>query len=243
MLNIKEFKSSVQKYDLERPNLFAVEFAYPAALKGMDGVNIVESVENGKLVTLFCKNANLPGVTLAVVDNYRYGLGPNVKMPVRGALNDISLTFLSDAGGRLYTFFQMWLGYIYPQWGKTTLKPFSVQFNVNDDNPYILSYKKNYHTEAKIIMYNGEPGVTGGSGLLQTVASVASAAAGVPFIGSLLGGRLGPQHNLVKTRTYTIDKMYPTSVSDISLSSSSTDSVSEFTVTFTYRTFAVDVKY
>ncbi len=238
MLNIKEFKSSVQKYDLERPNLFAVEFAYPAALKDMDGVNIVSTVDNGKLVTLFCKNANLPGVNLAVVDNYRYGLGPNVKMPVRGALNDISLTFLSDAGGRLYTFFQMWLGYIYPQWGKETLRPFSVQ----DNDRYILSYKKNYHTEAKIIMYNGEPGKTSG-GILQTIASVASAAAGVPFIGSLLGSRAGPEHNLVKTRTYTIDKMYPTSISDISLSSSSTDSVSEFTVTFTYRTFAVDVKY
>jgi hypothetical protein len=238
MLNIKEFKSSVQKYDLERPNLFAVEFTYPEALKDMDGRNIVETVENGKLVTLFCKNANLPGVNLAVVDNYRYGLGPNVKMPVRGALNDISLTFLSDASGRLYTFFQMWLGYIYPQWGKETLRPFSVQ----DNDTYILSYKKNYHTEAKIILYNGEPGKTSG-GILQTIASVASAAAGVPFIGSLLGSRAGPEHNLVKTRTYKIGSMYPTSISDISLSSSATDSVSEFTVTFTYRTFAVDVNY
>ena len=230
MLNIKEFKSTVQKYDLERPNLFAVEFAYPADLRDAG------LIENGKLVTLFCKNANLPGMNLAIVDNYRYGLGPNVKMPVRGTLNDISLTFLSDAGGRLYTFFQIWLGYIYPQWGKETLKPFSAQEN----NPYILSYKKNYHTEAKIIMYNGEPGKSSG-GLLQTIASVASAAAGVPFIGSLLGSRAGPEHNLVKTRIYTIDKMYPTSISDISLSSSSTDSVSEFTVTFTYRTFAIEL--
>jgi hypothetical protein len=238
MLNIKEFKSSVQKYDLERPNLFAVEFTYPNILKDVDGINLVESVENGKLVTLFCKNANLPGLNLAIVDNIRYGIGPNVRMPVRGALNDISLTFLSDAGGRLYTFFQQWLGVIYPQWGKDTLR-----FVPGVQDTYVLSFKKNYQTQAKIIMYNGEAGKTGGSGLLQTVASVASAAAGVPFIGSLLGGRLGPQHNLVKTRTYTVDRMYPTSISDISLSSSSSDSVSEFTVTFTYRSFAVDVNY
>jgi hypothetical protein len=238
MLNIKEFKSSVQKYDLERPNLFAIEFTYPPILKNVDGINLVESVENGKLVTLFCKNANLPGLNLSTVDNIRYGIGPNVRMPVRGALNDISLTFLSDAGGRLYTFFQQWLGIIYPQWGKNTLR-----YVPGEQDTYVLNYKTNYQTQAKIILYNGEPGKTGGSGLLQTIASVASAAAGVPFIGSLLGGRLGPQHNLVKTRTYTVDRMYPTSISDISLSSSSTDSVSEFTVTFTYRSFAVDVNY
>lgn len=238
MLNINEFKTSVHKYDLERPNLFAVEFAYPSALKNIDGINIVEAVENGKLVTLFCKNANLPGMNLAVVDNLRYGIGPNVRMPVRGALNDISLTFLSDASGRLYTFFQQWIGLIYPQWGNNTLR-----YVPGEQDTYILDFKKNYQTQARIIMYNGEPGKTGGSGLLQTIASVASAAAGVPFIGSLLGSRVGPQHNLVKTRTYTVDRLYPTSISDIALSSSSTDSVSEFTVTFTYRTFTVDVNY
>ena len=55
MLNINEFKSAVHKYDLERPNLFAVEFSYPDAVRNVRGVNIIESVENGKLVTLFCK--------------------------------------------------------------------------------------------------------------------------------------------------------------------------------------------
>ncbi len=236
MLNINEFKSAVHKYDLERPNLFAVEFSYPDAVRNVRGVNIIESVENGKLVTLFCKGANLPGINLALSDNLRYGIGPNVRMPVRGSLNDVSLTFLNDAGGRLHTFFQTWIGVIYPQWGKDTFDN-----RPGEKNTYLLDFKKNYQTNAKIIMYSGEPGKTGGSGILQTIASVASAAAGVPFIGSLLGSRIGAQHNLKKTRTYVFDKMYPINVSDISLSSSAGDSVTEFTVGFTYQTYKIEV--
>ena len=236
MLNINEFKSAVHKYDLERPNLFAVEFSYPDALRNVQGVNTVQSVENGKLVTLFCKGANLPGINLALADNLRYGIGPNVRMPVRGSLNDVSLTFLNDAGGRLHTFFQTWIGVIYPQSGREAFDG-----RPGERNTYLLNYKTNYETGMKIIMYGSESGKTGGSSILQTIASVASAAAGVPFLGSLLGSRAGPQHNLKKRRTYVFKKMYPTNVSDISLSSSAGDSVTEFTVGFTYQTFYIEV--
>ena len=51
MLNINDFKSAVHKYDLERPNLFAVEFAIPSIMQ-FDSTLLVE---NGKLITLFCK--------------------------------------------------------------------------------------------------------------------------------------------------------------------------------------------
>ena len=231
MLNINDFKSQVHKRDLERPNLFAVEFAIPDAMKSHITTNLID---NGKLLTLFCKNANLPGVNLNVADNLRYGIGPNVKMPVRGNLNDINLTFLNDSAGMLHSFFVVWLSTIYGQHLKVA----------NDDRPgenksFLFDYKKNYECELKLITYSGEPGKTGGSGLLQTLASVASAAAGVPFVGSLLGSRAGAKHELVKKRTYDFLNLYPTNVSDIAFSSSSTDAVTEFNVGFTYQSFNV----
>lgn len=232
MLNINDFKSQVIKRDLERPNLFAVEFALPEFLKTSAlGLRI----DQGRLLTLFCKNANLPGINLNVADNLRYGIGPNVKMPVRGNLNDINLTFLNDSAGILHSFFQIWIGVIYRQHYSQT--------NSNrpgENRAFLFMYKKKYECELKLITYGGQPGKTGGSGLLQTLASVASAAAGVPFVGSLLGSRAGATHNLIKKRTHTFLKLYPTNISDISFSSSSTDAVTEFNVGFTYQSFNVD---
>jgi len=216
MLNIKEFKAAVNKYDLERPNLFAVEFSLPDVVREYNGlVDMSQYIENGKLITLFCKGANLPGTNLSIVDNRRYGIGPNVRMPVAASMNDISLTFLSDSHGRLHLFFSEWINRINPQWGDLASDK-----RPGEEYTYEFKYKKTYETSMEIITYSGEPGKTGGSGILQTVASVASAAAGIPFLGSLLGSAAGPQHNLVKARSHKFIKIYPTSMSDISLSSS-----------------------
>ena len=231
MLNINDFKSQVIKRDLERPNLFAVEFAIPDVLK--DNLT-TKQIDQGKLLTLFCKNANLPGINLNVADNLRYGMGPNVKMPVRGNLNDINLTFLNDSAGMLHSFFVVWIAVIYRQ--------HTIIANNNrpgENRAFLFNYKKNYQCDLKLITYGGQPGKTGGSGLLQTLASVASAAAGVPFVGSLLGSRAGAKHELVKKRTYDFLNLYPTNVSDIAFSSSSTDAVTEFNVGFTYQSFNV----
>jgi hypothetical protein len=93
----------------------------------------------------------------------------------------------------------------------------------------------------EIAVYHGKPGQFKGAGLLQTAASVISAAAGVPFLGALLGSSSLPDVPLVKTKKYSITKLYPINISDIGLSTSSTDSISEFTVNFTYQTFAMEI--
>lgn len=234
MINIKDFKASVQKYDLERPNLFSVDFPIP---KGFNGTGISSTIDNGGLVTLFCKSAVLPGINLSLVDNTRYGIGPNVKMPVRGNLNDVTMTFLNDAAGRCHTFFMNWLDLIYLQWGPI------INISPGNNDTYLLNYKKNYEVDATVSMYSGEPGKTGGARILQTIASAASSAAGIPFVGSLLGSRPGPEHKLQVSREFTFYKMFPTNVSDISLSSSSVDSVTEFSVGFTYQTYNTKITF
>jgi hypothetical protein len=232
-LNIKEFKSAIHKYDLERPSLFEVTFAIPDLMRTYtNGPTFINKTENGKLLSLFCKNANLPGLNLQTADSVRYGIGPSIKMPVRGSLNDISLTFMNDSNSYVYSFFYTWLLMIYPQAQLTTITP-------GIDQSYQHPFKKEYQTNMEIAVYHGKPGQFQGAGLLQTAASVISAAAGVPFLGSLLGSRSLPDVPLVKTKKYNIKKLYPLNISDIGLSTSATDSISEFTVNFTYQTFDI----
>ena len=236
MLKINEFKSTVHKLDLERPNLFAVEFTLPLILQNNElGKRVYGTLDNGKTLTLFCKAVNLPGMNISTADTVRYGIGPVFKMPVRGNLNDISLTFLNDAGGRVQTFFMIWMNLITPIIGgdgKTV---------PGDKRVGQLAFKKDYQTDMKITTYRGESGKFGGGGLLQTIASVASAAAGVPFLGSLLGSRALPEFNLQKSRVYSVFNSYPLNMSDISFSYDSSNAITEFTVGFTYQSFGVQL--
>ena len=230
-LNINEFKAAVHKYDLERPNLFSVDIAIPSFLRSYKNFpEIISKTENGKLLSLYCKNANLPGVNVVTANALRYGIGPTTKIPISGTLNDVSLTFLNDSNSFVYSFFYLWVNAIYPQAQLQGSVPGS-------GGSYILPFKKNYQTEISVSVYHGKPGQFGGGGLLQTIASVASAAAGVPFLGSLLGSRSLPDVPLVKVKECKLYKIYPLNISDISLSSSATDTVSEFTVNFAYQSF------
>lgn len=240
-LNINEFKSAVHKYDLERPHLFEVGFSIPnifkiSNLRPGEGEAFINKTENGKLLTLFCKSANLPGVNISTAETIRYGIGPSIKMPVRGSLNDISMTFLNDSNSFVYGFFFLWMDLIYGQTNRQS----------NNGVPgrsgsYQFPFKKDYQTDMIITMYHGKPGQFQGAGLLQTLASVASSAAGVPFLGSLIGSISAPQIPLIPKKKYSVFKLYPTNISDIAVSTSSSDSVSEFTVNFTYQTFDMNI--
>lgn len=237
MLNINEFKSAVHKHDLERPNLYAVDISVPKVLLQSNTYStIAGKIDNGKLVTLFCKGANLPGTAIGLADVKRYGIGPSIKMPIGGALNDINLTFLSDSSGWVYSFFSLWLNKIYFQKGEST-----INYVPGMEKTYELTFKQDYQTDMRLTTYKGIPGKFNGSGILQTVASVASAAAGVPFIGALLGGRNAPQFNLTRAREFKFVKLFPTSLSDINYSYDSSNAVSEFTVGFSYQTFGTTI--
>jgi hypothetical protein len=230
-LNIKDFKTAIHKYDLERPNLFEVRFTVPTILKKYaNGPLFINKTENGMLLGLYCRSANLPGLNIQTADTVRYGIGPAIKMPVRGSLNDISLSFMNDANSYVYGFFYTWIQTIYPQTQSSQTTP-------GADQTYQHRFKKEYQTDMEIGVYHGKPGQFKGAGLLQTAASVISAAAGVPFLGSLLGSSSLPDVPLVLTKKYSIKKLYPLNISDIALSTSATDTISEFTVNFTYQTF------
>lgn len=233
MIDINQFKSAVHKHDLERPNLYAVKIGLPRTAPGGEGglLEAFDESEKGRILTLFCKSATLPGIALGTVDTKRYSVGPTHKMPIGVGFSDVSMTFLCDASGVTYNVFYQWLN---------TIMPFSDGTQApGNGRSFQLEFKKNYESDITIEMYRGVQGKFKGAGLVQMAASVISAAAGVPFVGALLGGRNLPQHALEKSREVTMYKAYPTSISDMSVSSTDSDQIAEFTVGFTFYNWSM----
>lgn len=238
MLDINKFKSQIQQYDVERPNLFDVAIAMPRDmppdLKGYMG-------DVGDQLRLFAQNATLPGVQISTTPTKRYGLGPNQYMPTGVEFGNTStITYIADGGGRLHSLFYAWLTSINPAFDPRPAAGLtSTETNGDAEqevrNPtFVMSYQSTYVSEIKITSYRGAPGKFGGSGLAGAALSAASAALGAPFIGSILGGLSNPDYQLEPIRTVTLHKAYPIAISDMSLSSSSADSISTFSVTFAY---------
>lgn len=238
MLNINEFKASVNKHDLQRPNLYVVNFGVPIVFNTntLEGYHDVFcSVDQMKLVQHFCKNVSMPSFSLNLSDNKRFGIGPNIKMPTGGTYGDVSMTFLSDSELRLRNFYQSWINAIY---GMSHEK-----FVPGQDRFHQLRYKSSYQADISIVLLKGKKeqysstkilGI-GAKDLAQGAISVISAATQTPFIGSLFSSAFIEESNLEVAAQVTLINAYPTSVSEIALSSEASNVVSEFTVTFSYR--------
>lgn len=239
MLNINAFKSAVQKYDLERPNLFKVEFSPPEFYKEAEYKDTISLVDGGRHISLLCRSASMPGRSLALSDTKRYGIGPNIRMPIGGSFEEFTLTFMNDADSRTWLFFHRWLDYIYPMGTKAN----KLDVVPGQLTNHQLKFKKRYQTTMDLITYHGERGKFSGSGLISALVSVASAAAGVPFVGSLLNSRGVQQFNLKEKRRVTFYKVFPTSLSSINYSADQADSFSEFTVGFTFVNYSGTIKF
>lgn len=235
MLNIKKFKSEIQKYDVERPNLFTTYIYMPRNMP-----QYLQDYMSGLAdpLRLFAQSVNLPGVQLTTNPVKRYGVGPNQLMPTGVEFgNTVTVTYISDAQAKLLALFYGWISTINPAFNKIPAAGVTSTDRSGNEtlNPsFIHSYQDTYMSEMHITTYKGVPGKFGGSGLTQTFVSTAASAAGLPFIGSLLGGLSGPEYDLEPLRQIKLHKAYPIAITENSLSASSTDTFSTFNVTFAY---------
>ena len=125
--SITEFKSSF-KNDLARPNRFEVDIPVPLTLLPYIGTS--------RDLKYRCENANLPGRTLATMEQKTYG--PIEKFPYLSTYNDIDLTFIVDGDMSQKVFFDAWLNYINPL------------FNNN------FRYKSDYSTDLRVTQFDSK---------------------------------------------------------------------------------------
>lgn len=240
MLDIKKFKSAIHKHDVYRPNLFVVEVGVPKCFSnslypGMK--DLYCRTDNMRLLSLFCKAVNTPGISLSLADNRRFGIGPNIKMPIGTNYTDVTMTFINDGESILKDFFDMWI---------YCVNAYASDKGVaGEDYLHQFRYRDVYQTDASIITLKGDPNQFGSvlGDLAQGALSVAAAVGGVPFVSSLLGGGLfTPSKMLKEIRRTKLIGMYPTSVSDVTHSYDSTNIYSEFSVNFTYASMYFEKK-
>lgn len=239
MLDINQFKTAVQKYDLERPNLFKVDFGLPKFYSDTDFKDIVTNVDGGRHVSLLCRTATMPGRSLALADTKRYGIGPNIRMPTGGNIEEFSLTFLNDADNRTWLFFHKWIEYIYPMGPKQK----GIEAVPGQLASHQLKFKERYQADLKLTTYGGEKGKYSGSGIVSALVSAVTSAAGVPFIGSLLNSRSMQQFKLKEKRVVYFHRAFPTSISSINYSADTSDAFTDFTVGFTFVNYSGTIYY
>lgn len=106
--NINEMLGTISDVNgLTRSAKFFCEI-YPPSNVGID-----------RSIYFLCENAMLPGLGLQTEEVKMFGYGTAEKRPYGIAFNDVPVTFLSDANGKVFKFFHKWLQSIYNFNGST----------------------------------------------------------------------------------------------------------------------------
>lgn len=149
MFSIKDFRSSINKGGILRPNKYIVEFSVPEYLKPR------YSSGNLSLMSLRCESVNIPGFSFASKDGPpAFGYGPVEKHPYVPGFDGITLTFLLDSKNKIYKFFYDWTMSIvnYDGRGGTNMRNSS---GSTSWKPYEVGYKSKYQTDLSIHIYDG----------------------------------------------------------------------------------------
>ncbi len=156
-----------------RPNFFMIDFTIPTFV----------SAETAANLSLLCKSAAVPGMTLGVIEIPFRG-GRRIKIPGDRTFADWTVTFISDSAHKIRGTFLQWHNAISKfDFDSSTLRPAK-----NSGYDYSVDITVDH--------------------LKQDGSSV---------------------------RKYKLFEAFPTDIGAIDLSFDSTDSISEFTVTFQYH--------
>jgi hypothetical protein len=104
-----------------------------------------------KMLELWCKGTNLPGVALVHSEVRRFGYGNFEKKPHVSLNNDVNLQFISDAGASIWTFFQQWMRLIV---NYDVRNGIAGKSGVTGQTPYEVTYKDKYISNVNIIVFD-----------------------------------------------------------------------------------------
>lgn len=103
--NITDITSALNKTGgVAKPNLFYVQITPPS--------NLLYASYTGQ-VPFFCSDAVLPGLVYNTTSVKVAGYGVHENRPVDVNFNEVTLTFMVDADGKVLDYFQKWMTLIY----------------------------------------------------------------------------------------------------------------------------------
>jgi len=165
--NVSQFRAAIGEDDLLRTNRFLMEFSLPRGLLGTGGINADRTArvtDTVRYLEYYCEALNTPGLNLEVTEGRKYTYGPMQKRPYVTKFNDLNVTFFDDGESKNWQFFLDWIHMI-------NLSPLARTDQAISDGeaisnslggsphyPYELSYRREYITDARILVYGLEAG-------------------------------------------------------------------------------------
>lgn len=140
-MDIRRFTASINEKGVLKNNRFEAQFTF-ASGSYMNGSQALD----GNMLSLRCDSATLPGVSFASADGPpRLGYGPAEKHPYNPMFDDLTLTFMVDAGSQIHKMFYDWVGCIvnFEGYGATTLETPSTK-NPTPARAYEVGYRDLY---------------------------------------------------------------------------------------------------
>ena len=101
--NINNFRAEINRAGILPAHSFLL-YINPRGVPG--------STVTANALVLRMENAQIPGVSLMTQDVFRYGYGPNIRMPHGAQYNVMSATFIVDGAAENYKFFYDWLNLV-----------------------------------------------------------------------------------------------------------------------------------
>jgi len=140
-MNIRNFTASINDKGVLKNNRFEAQFGF-----GLGSYMSSSSALDSGLITIRCDSATLPGVAFATADGPpRLGYGPVEKHPYNPLFDDLTLTFMVDAGGQIHKMFYDWIGSIvnFEGYGARTLDK-AATINPTPAKAYEVGYRDKY---------------------------------------------------------------------------------------------------
>lgn len=149
--NVNTFRANINKNGgLLKNNKFLVRMYSPQGFNSSQEAQTLS--QTARFMEFWCESVNIPGVSLNVNEVRRYGYGTIEKKPYASLNNDITMSFLGDAQGSVWTYFQQWLRLIV---NYDMRRGINAATGIADgQSPFELTYKEDYAVDIYLYVYN-----------------------------------------------------------------------------------------
>lgn len=159
MSSVQKMSAVLNSLNIQHTNMYRVLIGTPPGLFNLPIVSSNNFGDRGaplrnnstqEVLSFFCTDINLPGVSLATTEIRRHGIGPFEKKPYVPIMADTTFQFIADGEGFITQYFHEWIRYI-------------INYSMGDKgmngrryslNAYEVDYKVNYSTDIIIQIFD-----------------------------------------------------------------------------------------
>jgi hypothetical protein len=147
-MSLASFKSSINNKGIIKTNRYEARFSFS------DRHYLAKSSYiDQRLLSIRCDSATLPGITLASADGPpRLGYGPVERRPYVPLFDDLTLTFMVDAGSQVHKILYEWINCIVNTEGRGARTLGTARPNTNAV-AYEVGYRDNYDSILELLVF------------------------------------------------------------------------------------------